>query len=181
MLTVAYLCLSIVSGILVISFGLNLLDGMQRLKRERPSEREAVRTHVAAAPAFVPLDLPNHGMKWPSELPVTSRALPPLPWPSETWTDNFFERKTSVFASPSVVPPPKEEPPKRQQKSKKDPAPAPAVAPSGMPEADEIAVWVEKDGLAAAVENIRDRTGWDFQRAAKYLAEVLRNRPNGSA
>lgn len=35
---------------------------------------------------------------------------------------------------------------------------------------------IQEVGLAATVQQIIARTGWDFQQAAKYLSKVRRNR-----
>lgn len=45
---------------------------------------------------------------------------------------------------------------------------------SKIPSQAEVKRLVEQHGLASAVQHIRDRTGWDFKRAAQFLAETMR-------
>lgn len=181
------------SGLAVGGIGLLFVDpgGGGRIRRERTPAS----THTAATDrafvAFEPLDLGDAPLKWPSEQPRPNTALPPLPWPSETWTDDFFgagraaaaERSIAAraagdgaaeqafFAAAPEAPP--QAKPKKRRKAKAEAEPAAA------PEAAEVAGWVDEHGLAGAVERIRQRTGWDFQQAAHHLAEVMRARREG--
>jgi hypothetical protein len=59
-------------------------------------------------------------------------------------------------------------------------APTRAIpATSADPTQAQVLGWVDQLGLAGAVDQIRADTGWDFQRAAHFLANVMRNRREG--
>lgn len=60
--------------------------------------------------------------------------------------------------------------PKPQVVSK--PAP-PRPAGDGLPDVETLAGWVDEVGLAGAVSRLRSQTGWDFQKAARYLAQKV--------
>ncbi len=78
----------------VTVYGIAFVDGGRMfLKRDPGSTQVSTRTNASTAPAFTPLDLGEPTMKWPSQNPHPRKALPPLPWPSETWTDDYFGRK----------------------------------------------------------------------------------------
>ena len=47
-------------------------------------------------------------------------------------------------------------------------------AASGTPSAQQVAAWVQSEGLAGAVQKIRAVTGWDFKQAAQHLSKVMR-------
>ena len=144
--------------------------------------------------AFVPLDLGEDKIKWPSEMaPRTApRAVPP--WPSELWNDEYFgqnrkklpeltgptakkaapakaKKKTAKKAKPQVQK-------KKAQKKKVQPSAEDAFftqntkpQPQGAPNRQEIEALVGRLGLAGAVQEIMNRTGWDFRQAAHYLAK----------
>ena len=142
----------------VTVYGLVFVDGgRMSLKRDPGSSQSASREANVTAPAFTPLDLGEAPMKWPSQNPYPRKALPPLPWPSETWTDDYFGRKggknshgnlqTSAAAVTSatedawlngtaaVEAPP---PPKKQK---------PAQKPAATPKADKKASAKSKGGV----------------------------------
>lgn len=171
--------------------GIMWVDGTgPRLFRRREADAPSTRQQLTTGPAFKPLDLAPAALLWPSEQPSAPRRLPDLPWPSETWTDNFFERKPGAFAEPrteTASEPSKPQRPKSRGSSK--PArKAELTRPQAVPTADahperptkphmtpeRVAAIVEERGLAGAVEWIRAETGWDFQEAAQYLARVMR-------
>lgn len=141
---------------------------------KRKTIREGERAPFAVQGGFPALDLGPDTMRWPSEVAVIGKriALPDLYWPSEHWNDPHFGKG-------KVVPPPIEHPPTRppekapvqqvdppKQKGKKPNKDAPFTR-------EEILRMVNEHGLAASVQLVRDRTGWDFQRAAKYLAKIV--------
>ena len=43
-----------------------------------------------------------------------------------------------------------------------------------VPSQEEVVEMVQSLGFAAAVDEIRRRTGWDFKKAAHYLAQAIR-------
>lgn len=47
------------------------------------------------------------------------------------------------------------------------------VGHGDLPDAATLAEWVNDVGLAGAVGRLRSHTGWDFQRAARYLAQQV--------
>ncbi|TNE86752.1 MAG: hypothetical protein EP330_20850 [Deltaproteobacteria bacterium] len=64
-----------------------------------------------------------------------------------------------------------------QQRPQPKPAPKPQpVAQSAVPEAEVLRGWVAQYGLAGAVAKLRTQTGWDFQKAARYLAQQVSGR-----
>lgn len=80
------------------------------------------------------------------------------------------ERRERAEGSWSEPPQPLSEPPRAEPTPPAPPEPTPAAGPSPQ----EVAQMVQDLGLAGAVEEIRDRTGWDFKAAAQYLASTLR-------
>lgn len=92
------LILGLLGGVAAFAFvtvyGLVFVDGgRMSLRRDPGSSQATSREPLVTAPAFAPLDLGEAPMKWPSQIPQPRKALPPLPWPSETWTDDYFGRK----------------------------------------------------------------------------------------
>ena len=183
-------CISVALATLVV--GLSTVD-RSGLKRPRPSTQPPARAATPSAPAFTPLELSPVALNWPSERPAEAPRLAPLRWPSETWTDNFFSRAgspsvpTSSESGPSSLKPSE---PKPKKKRRSEPRPVEVTAPAvaipveepvpiateavGPIPPEQVLAWAREHGLAVAVEHIRQQTGWDFQRAAKYLAAVLR-------
>lgn len=190
--------------------GLVAVDGGRySLKRDPGLSMAGSRDQTANGPAFAPLDLGESTVRWPSELPSDRRPVQPMPWPSETWTDDFFDRGGKKRQTAGAVPSdrwteteaashlprapqepkakpqpakpkqaqaPKQQPPqKAKQQAPKAVARPPARNEGTISDADVIAA-VEQKGLAAAVEFVRERTGWEFQKAAQHIARVLRAR-----
>ncbi|MBN2800535.1 MAG: hypothetical protein JXX28_15445 [Deltaproteobacteria bacterium] len=178
----------------ILALGLVTSGGMWVLGRfsdvhiwRRRSAREGERAHFPVNIGFVPLDLGPDTLHWPSEIPVPTRrvALPTLHWPSESWTDPYFGKSGGVAVAEG------REQPRDQQHSQPRQAPAPQPRPQpvqqppqrqqpqrpagGVPSQQEVAAMVGEHGLAGTVQIIRDRTGWDFQRAAKYLAKSVQD------
>ena len=203
--------LGLVVGVAAFSFvtvyGLAFVDGGRMfLKRDPGSSQATSRVNVPTAPAFLPLDLGEAPMKWPSQNPHPRKALPALPWPSETWTDDYFGRKGGQTArgnqpalaaattatedawlngTAAVEPPPqpkKVKPPvskpaaPKAAKQKAGVARPPPTSSPGGLSEADIIAIVEREGLAAAVEKVRGQNGWDFQQAATHIAQVLRQR-----
>ncbi len=66
-----------------------------------------------------------------------------------------------------------EQRPRRQQQARTPKPAAPTAAPAdGAPSRDELMTLVEEVGLAGTVQQIMKRTGWEFRKAAQYLARV---------
>lgn len=59
------------------------------------SERQA----LTIRRAFVPLELEEAPMRWPSELPQPKSPVVELPWPSESWDDEVFGRSKAALAA----------------------------------------------------------------------------------
>jgi hypothetical protein len=78
---------------------------------------------------------------------------------------------------PKATPKPKPKPklqvaqPKPRPQAQRKQAAKPA-APDGAPGRDELMQLVDTVGLAGTVQEIMKRTGWDFRKAAQYLARV---------
>lgn len=72
-------------------------------------------------------------------------------------------------------------PQKQAAPAQKQAAPAPAAKPAAQagggqpPSYQEIEAWMKTQGLAGAIQQIMQRTGWDFRKAAAYLSEVRKN------
>jgi hypothetical protein len=200
----------VVVALLVAILGLVVIDRDAPTLLSRGPSRSRASSKAPPTlgpPAFAPLELAALPMKWPSETPWPKSRLGSLPWPSETWTDDFFRRPGGAAVpvntplpanartttddkategwfegSDAAAPPPKAAPaPKKQAPPRKKEAPPPkkAAAPASggaEPTDDEIIGWVTNQGLAVAVDQLRARTGWDFQKAAHHLAQVMRRR-----
>ena len=87
--------------------------------------------------------------------------------------------KPSISAAQLVKAPRKTAKPQRKQgqAGRKPAAPkhaGPRSAATQGPGPDEVRAIVARVGLARAVDEIRLETGWDFQKAARHLAAVLR-------
>lgn len=65
-------------------------------------------------------------------------------------------------------------PPQRRAPAQRKAAPAPA--PQGAPAREELEHLVDTLGLAGTVKQIMQRTGWDFRKAAQYLAQARQGR-----
>jgi len=167
---------------------------------------------LASGTSFEPLDLGEDPLSWPSEMVHTRPrvSLPVLPWPSETWDDEYFGAGRSY--DPALMPQPvqtapparratkqpasvtssaaeeaffeqRQKPAPRQvsrkpqktqpQRARSQPKPQ---SSGGVPSRAEVAQMVDQLGLAGAVQSIRSKTGWDFKKAAQYLAEAMRDR-----
>jgi hypothetical protein len=158
----------------------NLLNRVGRPLRESSGNPRG--PTAAGAPPFTPLTLTDAGLRWPSETPWNNRTLPLPPWPSETWTNSPFARAPGSVAPPIAPPTPaapatsaKSAAPQKPENEKRKKKGQKKATNSGAPDAAEILAVAEQQGLAAAAELIRSRTGWPFATAAQYLAEVLRN------
>jgi hypothetical protein len=69
---------------------------------------------------------------------------------------------------------PPQPPPRQARDLDQAPRPQPqrAVPQVQPPSRDELEALIAKVGLAGTVQSIMDRTGWDFRRAAHYLAKI---------
>ena len=171
-------------------------------RRRAPRTAEPTRVAYIRTP-FVPLELGQDTVKWPSEMPPRSVPRPVPPWPSELWKDEYFgqNRKklpelTSTSAQKTIPPTTKKKKAKKQQQpvqqKQQQPVQQPRAAvkqvkqtledaffeqdqgsarPRGAPSQQEIEALVGRLGLAGAVQEIMNRTGWDFRQAAHYLAK----------
>ena len=97
--------------------------------------------------------------------------------PVETAARQMRPPQSQAPAEPQLLQPK----PQAQAKPKPKPKPQPKTPPVPAPEAggaitpQEVVALVERHGLAGAVDEVRKRTGWDFQRAAQFLAQTLRD------
>jgi hypothetical protein len=155
-----------------------------RLMR-RPPERTR---HVPRAPrleaarAFAPLDLGPDPVKWPSEGAWSTPTIRQPDWPSASWNDEHFGKAgraaRAALAVPAVQPAPVQPHSEPQRPKRRKPLPPPPVhliedaPPHGPPDRDEVERLIAKVGLAGTVQNIMDRTEWDFRQAAQYLAKI---------
>jgi hypothetical protein len=122
-------------------------------------------------------------MVWPSQLERRTPRLVAMEWPSQRWDDPQFGKFTGIGGGADMAtqttrsPAPKAKKKKSKRTAAKPQAPrAPAGSPAeDVPSAAEVAALVQSQGLAGAVQTIRKRTGWDFQRAAQYLARAMRD------
>lgn len=200
--------------------GIVFVDGgRMTLERDPGQSMVESRAPVLTGPAFTPLDLGQAVMLWPSEMPRERTRLAELPWPSETWEGDFFQRKGNMALSaaptptlggmedrwmtgegaqtletepspraapapaPAPAPRPTAPPPKVTKTEKKPASSAQRPPPrqggiAGLTD-DQLVRIVESQGLAQAVEIVRGKTGWDFQKAAQHIAGVLRARREG--
>lgn len=192
------IALSVALG--VVSVGITAIDaqGSVRKRRKEPAPK---RQTFGSNGAFTPLDLGPSRMVWPSEQPWQMKGLPKLPWPSETWPDGPFTRSAAGSPPPQAdapeasakpKPKPQKQPAKGTAAPKKPPRPpappdpaeqqffatvgTPAPLPGDVPSAEQVLAWADAEGLAAAVEKIRSRTGWEFRQAAEHLASAMRAR-----
>jgi len=195
-------CLATALGVSMV--GLALIDRPRVSWSNRKKSTDLPRFVGSSGPAFQPVDLGPVPLKWPSEQVWPPSRLPALPWPSETWTDDFFKGRQAAHKSPepAVAPHPAPRdaaPKKRRDESKKKAAPPPAVAPTPAPPPPtrpppepsrtsaaqgvvgdaELLAWADEKGLASTVEMLRDRNGWEFQQAAQHLARLMRARREG--
>ncbi len=152
------------------------------------SERQA----LTIRRAFVPLELEEAPMRWPSELPQEKSPVVELPWPSESWDDEVFGRSKAAIAArakaaaaapppPQPVQPAKQKPAqKAPQKAINRPAPAPQPAPEpevdaffddadGPPSDEQVREIIRSQGIVKAAELVMQATGWDLARTTKYL------------
>lgn len=191
---------------------MRLLDEPTAWATGRRKPQASGRDRPSVTAGFVPLDLGEDPMQWPSERPWPPGLVSP-PWPSETWDDEHFGRHWREEGRPAApvsaeadlaamrTSPPRQErsgTPARLRRSTPRPRPAPptpsrastpstsrAPAPSPRtpegpetrvtttpPTREEIEKLIVELGLAGTVQNIMRRTGWDFRRAAHYLARV---------
>ena len=71
--------------------------GSARLpRRRRPASVRDQAALLAMGPAFRPLEMPDSGQKWPSEVPDRRTPLVMPPWPSELWEDNPFPASAAI-------------------------------------------------------------------------------------
>ncbi len=192
-------------ALVVSALGFALVDRGER--RSLLGRDDELRSQPPAPPlpdrveGYAPLLLEPSSLQWPSEVsPATKARSRSLPWPSETWDDNWktvgdpleARQQTAVAASearaeaarqaPRPPPAPPQPAPRRApvqaplspRRNRNAPA-APSGHRSAAIPAAEIRELVEEIGLAAAVEEVRKRTGSDFQSAAKLLAAALRD------
>jgi len=151
--------------------------------------------------AFEPLDLGPDPVQWPSERAAereeTGPAVPD--WPSMSWDDEHFgthwNRQPSLpqatTAADAATPDqaarrgrPRSGSPRSAaneeaiRRNQAGPPPAAAQPPavtqpsSGAPSREEIEELIGQVGLAGTVQAIMERTGWDFRRAATFLARA---------
>lgn len=154
---------------------------------------------TAQQPAFTPMDLGPDPMQWPSSKEWSTDARK-QEWPSKSWDDEHYGAHWRSGTTPEVEDggfhvmaarrgPATPEPIARSRpKAASSPGTAPAVADhapgepnSGVesvtlparraPTSNEIEELVSQMGLAGTVQVIMQRTGWDFRKAAHYLAK----------
>ena len=166
-----------------ILLGVPFLSMVHRAPRfRRPPRADAAANAVAvdAPPAFAPLVMAPFALAWPSEMERPLRGIPEPPWPSETWDDEYFgARARGDLAKARKAVADAEENRRRVTAEnaaslRKADAADPSVPDEPALSQAEIAALVRDLGLAGAVEEIRDRTGWDFKTAAQFLANSLR-------
>lgn len=195
----------IASALAVSGFGLAIIDRPGRIWRSARKSTQHARVTASSAPAFSPLDLGPVPLKWPSEQVWPPSRLPAMPWPSETWSDDFFRgRAAKPSPAPTATsqtdastpddaagqraasqkraePQKREQPAKSQnrpakQKTAAPPAPAARPSPDGRVTDKVLLAWADQKGLASAVEMLRDTNGWEFHQSAQHLARVMRAR-----
>lgn len=195
------------SFVLVSAVGLTVLGKATEQRKWRVlSDGSTKATFMGIAAGFDPLELDEFTMLWPSERPAARRrvVLPELPWPSETWDDEYFgSGRTVPLPEPAQIrrPKPQPTPPPRRRQARQAFPPQRAPKPqsqafqrarqadartteetffqggsSNLPDPAEIKAMVNQMGLAGAVQHIRKQTGWDFKRAAQHLAQVMNER-----
>ncbi len=175
-----------------------------RARGRRP--RSPHRERQVVTMGFTPLDLGEDPMRWPSERPwppgVQQPPWPSQTWDDEHF-GSFWrganpppaEPEASPQAPTAEVPPPRKRTspkraPERLRARSKDtrerasaPAPSPrtpdrpahlpAVKPPPLEELEQL---ISSIGLAGTVQTIMQRTGWDFRKAAHYLARMRQER-----
>jgi hypothetical protein len=172
------------SALLAFTVGLRVLDGANtRVTREPPIAPPPRTDRTSANTGFTPLDVGETTLRWPSEQPWHVSGLPGLRWPSDAWPTGLFS--TAAAAKPAVpspaAPPPQgvARPPQPAvepaRPSTTKPPKSPRPPPDGLTVAEAL-TWAETDGLASAVAQIRERTGWTFEQSAKFLADAMRSR-----
>jgi hypothetical protein len=92
------------TGAIVSIIGFVLLDPGGTARVEDKGTSAASRATLPATSGFTPLELAPVPMRWPSEAPWPAAGVTLMPWPSETWTDDFFDRKMSP-SLPAEKPP----------------------------------------------------------------------------
>ncbi len=190
--------------VITAGVGLPLLGRATKVRRWRSAKPElSAKSSFAMSVAFDPLDLGEYSLLWPSEYPERERKIdiPQLEWPSVGWDDPYFGiNKTFDPAQLAQAPPStlrerhsEPRPARRQRQPTSQGARAGQAAAqaasraveesffeparqvsSKIPSQAEVKALVDQHGLAAAVQHIRDGTGWDFKRAAQFLAESMR-------
>jgi hypothetical protein len=199
----------VVAAFVVAGMGMLVVDPGGSVRRIRGASQAVPPKELLGmtGPAFEPLQLAEPALRWPSQSPWPKTRLPKQPWPSETWEGDFFGRKGGAFESlpsradegsdwpdrpvePEPAPQPQRQQPQQRKKAEKPErpkkpqqrAPEPAKAApvtAAEPTPEEVLTWVRQLGLAGAVEKVRERTGWDFQSAAQFLAATMRQHREG--
>ena len=136
------------------------------------SERQA----MTIRRAFVPLELDEAPMRWPSELPQQKSPVVELPWPSEAWDDEVFGRSKAAIAArakaAAAAPPPpqpqhqhqpapKAKQAQQAQQAQRQAPPKPAPEPESAPRADNAhnahnaAAFFDEDDAPPSDDDVR--------------------------
>lgn len=73
-------------GFAALSFG----SGERHWRAHAVADQRGHTAMSRGAPAFEPLKMDPFTLRWPSEVHHEDKRLPELPWPSETWDDEYF-------------------------------------------------------------------------------------------
>ena len=167
----------------------------------RPSRRDPHETRARPVPGggFKPLDLGPDPMEWPSQKEWSSSGKRDAEWPSREWDDEHFGRHWRegtvvesqdagfhAMAERSAERGGGEAAAMRRAESRRrgtSPHAAKRASPAESPRAEapparqapgreELEAMIVDVGLAGTVQAIMERTGWDFRKAAHYLART---------
>ena len=159
------------------AIGLPILNSVNLVRWKRhTSGKQKLLTAAYRPPGFTPVDFGEPKMKWPSQITRDQRhRTPEMPWPSETWDEPFAPRKPSSSPATSDSRPDSVAKAKASGIVRGAQARTKATRPKAkVPSQEEVVEMVQSLGFAAAVDEIRRRTGWDFKKAAHYLAQAIR-------
>jgi hypothetical protein len=138
-------------------------------------DRREVTAYTRTGSAFEPIDMGIDPVKWPSERGEGFKSVELPPWPSLTWDDPHFGRKRApVRAAPSKATTPPEPVTTGSDATGSSAPPQSASLPTRLaaPNSREVEQLIDQLGLAGAVKEIMQRTGWDFKKSAQYLAKA---------
>ncbi|MCA9494695.1 MAG: hypothetical protein KC621_32425 [Myxococcales bacterium] len=142
---------------------------LQEAERTRPEPERPVR-QATPQPAARPVAKPQTAQK-PAQKAVTQQQRATA------------QQRLAAQQRAAQQRPPTQRPAAQPQARKPAPAAKPATKPaqraapraaggSGVPDKAELEAMVAQIGLAATVQKIMERTGWDFRQAAQHLARI---------